>query len=148
MSNVNTVTVSGNLTRDPESVGKDTTVVKLGLAVNRQYKKAGDTEYTDEVSFFDITVFGNFGDLVARKLRKADRVTVQGRLKQDSWETPEGDKRSKVGIIADTIDSDGFFRPKEEDNAVTSAAPAPAEAPAGSPAPATAAPSQDDDIPF
>lgn len=110
MSNINTATLSGNITRDPEKVeGHD--IAKFGLAVNRRYKK--DDEYQDEVSFFDVTVFGKFADLVMRKLRKGQPCTVQGRLKQETW--GEGDdKRSKIVLIANEIDGPGMYV-KDED---------------------------------
>jgi single-strand DNA-binding protein len=141
MANVNSVVVSGNLTRDPENFGKATPVVKLGIATNRSFKPKDADEYTEEVSFFDITVFGNFGGLVMRKLKKGDSITVSGRIKQETWQTDDGDNRSKVVIIAEQIDSEGFFRSKDEDNPVES------QAPSASPA-APAQPSADDDIPF
>ena len=142
MSHINSVTVSGNLTADPEKkvVGDDFTIVNLRLANNRQ-KKVGD-EYVEEASYFDVTVFGKFGDLVDRKLRKGDNVSVQGRLEQQRWETAEGDKRSKVVIIANEIDSKAFFQKDEEGAAKQSGE----TATDGSAPPAPAA--TDDDIPF
>ena len=131
MSHVNTATISGNITRDPEKV-EGHPIVKFGLANNRRYKKKDDEEYTEEVSFFDVTVFGNFGDLVMRKLRKGQPVTVQGRIEEQRWENDEG-KRSKHVIIAQEIDGPGFYV-KDEDVAA-SETPAPAE-------------SQTDEIPF
>lgn len=119
MSNVNSVTVSGNLTRDPETRWQaedgSTSIVNLGIAVNRSRKDASG-EYVDEVSYFDIDVFGGFANLVSRKLRKGDSATVQGRLEQQRFEK-NGENRSTVKIVATTIDSDGFFRSKDEDAA-------------------------------
>lgn len=145
MANINTVAISGNLTRDPElrHTASGTAVVGIGVAVNRSIKdENAEGGYREEVSFFDATVWGNFGELVARKLRKGDHVTVQGRLKQDTWETDGGEKRYKVQIIAEQIDSEGFFRSKDEDNATSAATESTPEA-----APAAAAPAKDD-IPF
>lgn len=122
MSNVNSVTISGNLTRNPEwkEISESFSLCNLGVAVNRQ-KKQGD-EYVDEVSFFDVTVLGGYSKLVAKKLKKADSVTIQGRLEQQRWEQ-DGANRSKVVVIVDgfdggTIDSDGFFRPADENNEI------------------------------
>lgn len=152
MSNINTVAVSGNLTRDPElkTFGDDGKVANLGIAVNRQRKDAGG-DYVDEVSFFDVTVWGNFAGLVCRKLRKGDSCTIMGRLEQQTWEK-DGEKKSKVVIIASTIDSDGFFRSKDEDRSEGESQSdnfVPANTPSGeateSAASTTAA---DDDIPF
>ncbi len=151
MSNVNTVAVSGNITRDPElkTFGEDGKVANLGIAVNRQRKDASG-DYVDEVSFFDVTVWGNFAGLCARKLRKGDAATVLGRLEQQTWEQ-DGAKRSKVVIIASTIDSQGFFRDKSEDRDEADAQ-AEGYVPENTPGEATAAeataPKADDDIPF
>ena len=145
MSNINTVTISGNLTRDVEVYGKDLNVAKFGVAVNRSYKPKDAEDYAEEVSFIDVTAFSGLGSLCARKMKKGDAVTVQGRLKQETWETDEG-KRSKVIIIADEIDGDWKFRAKDEDN-VPTAATAPAAEATEAPA-AAGAPAADDDIPF
>lgn len=144
MSNINTVALSGNLTRDPELrlTSGGTTVANLGMAVNRS-RKGDDGEFVDEVSYFDLTAFGNFADLIGRKLRKGDSITVQGRLEQQRWEAEDGSKRSKVVVIVATIDSDGFFRSKDED-ADTSAAAEGGEAAESKPKPDP----KSDDIPF
>jgi single-strand DNA-binding protein len=155
MSNVNTVVISGNLTRDPEwkEISETFSLANLGVAVNRQ-KKQADGSYEDEVSFFDVTVLGGYSKLVSKKLRKADSVTIQGRLEQQRWEQ-DGQNRSKVVLIVDgfdggKIDSDGFFRSADENvelvssgAASTASQPAPEAAPA---APAAAASASD--IPF
>lgn len=142
MGNVNTVTVSGNLTRDPElrEFGTDGKVANLGIAVNRQRFNKETEEYDNEVSFFDVTVWGNYGALTARKLKKGDSCTVSGRLEQQTWET-DGEKRQKVVIIASDVDSEGYFRSKDEEST-----PAATAAPAESTTPAATA--SDDDIPF
>lgn len=148
MSNINTVTASGNLTADPEikyaGAEGDFAIVNLRMANNRR-KKQGD-EYVDEVSYFDVTVFGKFGELCDSKLRKGNPITVTGRLEQQRWETQEGDKRSKVVIIASEIDAQAFYlkpedvTPKENGSGDTK----PATSGQAGAKPATA----DDDIPF
>ena len=130
MSNVNSVTISGNLTRDPElkALPSGTSVAELGVAVNKSKKnEAGD--YVDETSFFDVSVYGNFADLIARKFAKGDAVVVQGELKQDTWEK-DGEKRSKVKINARQIDGPAMYRKADES------------------APAAPAAAKTDDIPF
>ncbi|MBA2726528.1 MAG: single-stranded DNA-binding protein [Actinobacteria bacterium] len=153
MANVNTCTISGNVTRDPETrwIADDggSAIVSFGVAVNRRrFDKATD-DYIESVSFFDIEVFGGFAVVVAKKLRKADAVTIQGRLEQQTW-GEEDAKRSKIVIVCDQIDSDAFFRPKDEDATVSvgqRTAIAQAAAPKVDAAPA-ATPAADDDIPF
>lgn len=144
MGNVNSVTLSGNLTRDPElrTTPSGFNIAKLGIAVNKSKKDPNGDGYIEEGHFFDIDVLGNFGELVSRKLRKGDRLTVQGELEYQSWES-EGGKRSKVSILARSIDSDAFFK-KDSDVAPLAGAEAGASTTAPDPAPGDAA----DDIPF
>lgn len=139
MSNVNTVAVSGNLVADPElkTLPSGTTVAELRMATNRSRKT--DDGYVDEASFFSISAFGKFAELIGRKLRKADAVTVTGRLEQQRWENQEGQKREKVVIIANEIDSPAFFK-KDDEVASLDTAVAPGNA-------GEAAAAQDD-IPF
>lgn len=98
----NTVTVTGNLTRDPElrftTGGRG--VASFGLAVNRRYQQNG--EWTEQVSFFNVTAWGDLGENCAASLTKGSRAIVTGRLEQRSWEH-EGEKRSVVEIVADEI---------------------------------------------
>src|ERR1044072_7352530 len=110
MSNINSVVVSGNLTRDPElrHTPSGTAVCNLGIAVNRS-RKDGD-EWVDEPSFFDVTIFSGRGELAARKLTKGSFVTVSGRLEQQRWTTDDDQKRSKVVIIAQQIEGADFFK--------------------------------------
>jgi single-strand DNA-binding protein len=108
---VNTVTVSGRATRDPElrHTQSGHAVCEFGIAVD-EYKK--DAE--NEVSFFDVVVWNAFGELIANKLTKGDLLTVQGRLRQDRWQTEGGENRSKVRITASQIDGQFMFKKSEE----------------------------------
>jgi single-strand DNA-binding protein len=100
----NTVTVVGNVTRDPELrfTPSGAAVATFGLAWNRRSQNArGETE--EQVSFFDVTCWRQLAENVAESLTKGTRVVVYGRLEQRSWETTDGDRRSKVEIIADEV---------------------------------------------
>ena len=105
MSNGNNVTIVGNLTRDPElrftPSGQATTT--FGVAVNRRWQNRQTQDWEEATSFFDVTCWGDLGDNVSESLGKGSRVIVTGRLEQRSWETPEGEKRSRVEIIADEV---------------------------------------------
>ncbi|MDH4171771.1 MAG: single-stranded DNA-binding protein [Acidimicrobiia bacterium] len=96
----NTVTVVGNVTRDPELrfTANGAAVASFGLAWNR---KGQDGEET--VSFFDVTCWRQLAENVSESITKGSRVVVYGRLDQRSWETQDGDRRSKVEIIADDV---------------------------------------------
>jgi len=99
----NTVTVVGNLTRDPEL--RYTTggraIASFGLAVSRRYQV--NNEWTEQTSFFNVTAWAQLGENVAASFTKGARAVVSGRLEQRSWETPEGEKRSVIEIVADDI---------------------------------------------
>ena len=98
-----TVTLIGNLTRDPElrytTGGRG--VASFGLACNRRYQVNG--EWQEQVSFFNVVAWGTLGENVAASLTKGTRVIVTGRLEQRSWETQEGEKRSVVEVVADEV---------------------------------------------
>ena len=99
----NSITVVGNLTRDPElrytTGGRG--VASFGIAVNRRYQQNG--EWQEQTSFFNVVAWGTLGENVSASLSKGTRVIVTGRLEQRSWDTPEGEKRSVVEIVADEI---------------------------------------------
>ena len=105
MANGNNVTVVGNCTRDPELrfTSSGQAVATFGLAVNRRWQNRQTQEWEEATSFFDVTCWGDLGDNVSESLGKGSRVIVTGRLEQRSWETPEGEKRSRVEIIADEV---------------------------------------------
>lgn len=99
-----TVSITGNLTRDPELrfTANGKAVANLGVACNRLVNKPGE-ERKEEVSFYDVTCWDSLATNVADALVKGDRVVITGRLQQRSWETDEGDKRSKVEVVADEV---------------------------------------------
>ena len=108
----NTITVVGNITRDPEL--RFTTggraVANFGIAVNRRYQV--NNEWQEQTSFFDVVAWAQLGENAAASLSKGARVIVNGRLEQRSWETQDGEKRSKVEIIADEIGPSLRARPR------------------------------------
>lgn len=101
----NTVTIVGNLTRDVElKYGQNGNAIgRAGIAHNRRWYSKKDDDWAEEVSFFNCVLFGEIAEHVADTLHKGDRVVVNGRLQQRSWETDEGEKRSVVEIVADDI---------------------------------------------
>jgi len=101
----NSVTVTGNTTREPELrfTPSGQAVTNFGIAVNRRWQNRQTQEWEEKVSFFDVTCWSQMAENVARSLSKGTRVTITGRLDQRSWETQDGEKRSKVEIVADDI---------------------------------------------
>jgi len=102
--NINRVVLVGNLTRDPElrHTPSGTAVCNLRLAVNTR-RKDETGQWVDKPNYFDITVWGNQGERCAQYLTKGRPVAVDGRLEWREWETPEGNKRQAVDIVADTV---------------------------------------------
>ena len=103
MASENSVTLVGNITRDPElrytTGGRG--VASFGLAVNRRYQQNG--EWQEQTSFFNVTAWAELGENAAASLQKGARVIVTGRLQQREYETREGEKRSIVEVVADEL---------------------------------------------
>ena len=149
MASFNKVILMGNLTRDPELryTPKGTAIAKIGLAVNRVWtNEAGEKK--EEVTFVDVDVFGRTAENVGQYMRKGRPILVEGRLKLDQWDDKAtGAKRSKLGVIADTVQFLGS--PAGEGGAPAAPrAPRPAaNAPAAEPVEGDAPP-ESDDVPF
>ncbi|HVX19061.1 MAG TPA: single-stranded DNA-binding protein [Acidimicrobiales bacterium] len=101
----NTVTLVGNITRDPELrfTPSGQSVASFGLAVNRRWQDRGSGQWQEQTSFIDVKCWSQMAENVAESLARGARVIVTGRLEQRSWETEQGDKRSKVEVVADEV---------------------------------------------
>jgi single-strand DNA-binding protein len=158
-SNINRVTITGNLTRDPElrSTPSGTSVCGMRVAVNSRRKDNSTGEWVDKPNYFDVTVWGAQGENCANYLSKGRPVAVDGRLDWREWQDKEGNKRQSVDIIADTVQflgsrgddggggGGGGFTPRSDVPADTSDFGEPAGAGVGSGGGSGGA---DDDIPF
>lgn len=104
MSNGNSVTLVGNVTRDPELrfTPSGQATATFGLAVNRRWQDRQSGEWQEATSFFDVVCWREMAENASESLSKGARVLVTGRLEQRSWET-NGEKRSKVEVIADEL---------------------------------------------
>lgn len=103
-----TVTIIGNLTRDPELrfTQSGRPVSSFSVAVNkRKRNEAGEWEDAG-ADFFNVTAWGSLGENLANSLEKGTRVIVTGRLVQRQWETDQGDKRTAVEIVAEAAGPD------------------------------------------
>ncbi len=132
MANLNKVLLMGNLTRDPEmrwsSTG--TGICKAGLAVNRTWKSA-DGVRQEDTTFVDLVMFGRSAETFHQYMRKGRPVFIEGRLSFSSWEASDGQKRSKLEVVAERFQFMGGrpddAEPKAEAAAI-SGPPAPARA--------------------
>jgi len=105
MSNGNNVNIVGNLTRDPELrfTPSGQATASFGVAVNRRWQNRQSQEWEEATSFFDVVCWGQLAENSAQSLTRGSRVVISGRLDQRSWESNEGEKRSKIEITADEV---------------------------------------------
>ena len=118
------VIVEGRLTsgvgeKDFGYISTGTAKLTIHLACNKSIKKG--EEWVDETSFFDVTVWGKPAENIKPKIEKGASVRVAGRLQQDRWEDQNGNKQSKIYIVADYVkiypkeqkEESGKFKPVE-----------------------------------
>ena len=119
-SNINRVSISGNLTRDSElrSANNGTAILNFSVAVNDR-RKVGE-EWQDVPNYIDCVVFGPRAVSLHNLLKKGVKVAIDGKLRWSSWETKEGSKRSKLEVVVDELEL--MSAPKQKQAAPTSAA--------------------------
>lgn len=102
---INRVTISGNLTRDPElrRTQSGMAILSFGVAVNDRRKNQQTGEWEDYANFVDCTVFGARGESLSNILTKGMKVAIEGKLRWSQWER-DGQKRSKLEVIVDELD--------------------------------------------
>lgn len=102
---INCVNLTGNLTRDPEllKTAGGTSVLEIGIAVNDRRHNAQTGEWEDYPNFIDVKVFGLRAEGLAKILAKGMKIALEGKIRWSQWEH-EGQKRSKIDVIADEIE--------------------------------------------
>lgn len=153
---INRATISGNLTRDAElrSTASGMPVLSFSVAVNDRRKNSQTGEWEDVPNFIDCTMFGTRAQSLSQYLTKGTKVAVEGKLRWSQWER-DGQKRSKIEIIVDSLD---FMSSRNSNNGggdYGSSSYGGGNASSGSNAQAYSAPAvdtsssvYDDDIPF
>lgn len=122
MPSYNRILIMGNLTRNAEYKQLDSgAVTRLGVATNRQYKNRQTGAVIQEVCFIDVDVFGPQAEN-CRQLQKGRPVFIEGRLKFDTWQTQDGQTRSKHWIIADRVVFLGSQQTAEQESSTDVAA--------------------------
>ena len=148
----------GRLTRDPELRATPTgrAVCQFGLAINHYYNNSSG-ERQEETTFVDVEAWGPRAETISKYVSKGHPLFVEGRLKLDSWENKEGEKRSKMKVVLENMQlisqkgegGGGSFNPSQSVPQQRSDSGASAPAPAASP-PAASQKSEDieEDVPF
>jgi len=125
MASFNKVILLGNLTRDPElrHTPAGMAVCSFDLAVNRSFTtKTGERK--EEACFITVVVWDKQAQTCAEYLSKGRQALVEGRLQQRSWETPDGQKRTKYEVVAERVQ---FVGARKETAASEEEPPRPAE---------------------
>ena len=130
MASYNRVILMGNLTRDPELsyTPSSTPICKFGLATNHKWRDQSG-ELREETCFVDCTAFGRQAETLNQYMRKGRPLLVEGRLQFSQWTNQEGQKRSKLAVVAERCQFVGG--PRDDQGDQPAAASAPASAPAG-----------------
>ncbi len=104
MASFNRVILLGNLTRDPELryIASGMAVTDLGLAVNDRRKNANG-EWVEQTTFVDVTLWARTAEVACEFLTKGAPVFIEGRLKLDTWEGNDGQKRSKLCVVGERM---------------------------------------------
>lgn len=157
MASHNRVILLGNLTRDPELryIPSGMAVSDIGVAVNDRRKNANG-EWIEETTFVDVTLWGRTAEVASEYLSKGSPIFIEGRLKLDTWEGTDGQKRSKLKVICERMQllggrggtgpAEGGGRAPARRNADFNQAPPPDVYDAPPPGPMEPPPA--DDIPF
>lgn len=137
---INQTILVGRLTRDPELTytKSNIPICKFSIANNR-----GGKNNADEVNFFNITAWDKVGSTCAQYLKKGAQVIINGKLKQDRWKDDEGKNRSRIDVVANTVQ---FIGGKRDENQ----APTQGQTgqPPAQPEPAQPAPAQNNNVDF
>ncbi len=156
MASYNKVILMGNLTRDPEMkyLPSGAAVTNFGLAMSEKYTDRESGDLKETVCFVDVEAWGRQAEVVNEYLSKGSPVFLEGSLKFDSWETPEGEKRNKLRVRVFRLQLIGGRRDGDEmGGGYTDAMPsepsqAQSEQPQEQSAGGGSASTTDDDIPF
>jgi single-strand DNA-binding protein len=104
MANLNKVFLMGNLTRDPQLryTPNQQPVCEFGIAINRKWK-AGDGQMKEDVCFVNCTAWAKQAELISKHLTKGQPIFVEGRLTFQSWDGPDGKKRTKLDVTVENF---------------------------------------------
>ena len=104
MASYNRVILMGNLTRDPQLryLPSNTAVCEFGLATNRRWRDK-DGNQKEDVCFVDVSAFGRQAETINQYMTKGKPILIEGRLRFDSWTGQDGQKRSKLSVVAETF---------------------------------------------
>ena len=103
MSDINRWYGIGRLTRDPELTYTQggASVTKFSIASSYTYTKDGAKK--ESTSFFNCVAWGKTGEIIAQYIKKGQRIAIEGRLQQRSWDDQSGNRRTAVEIVVENF---------------------------------------------
>ncbi len=106
MRGVNAVTLMGNTGGNPEV--KYTTdgnaIATFNIAISEKFKNKTSGELRERTDWFKVVCFNQLAETIGKWVGKGDKLLVWGSLRKREWQTPEGEKRSSIEVIANRID--------------------------------------------
>ena len=104
MITLNKVFLVGNLARDPDlrRTPSGTPVTEFRLAVSDSYTTSAGERH-DRTCFIDVVSWRKLAESCNEYLKKGSPVFVEGRLEQDTWQAPDGQKRSRIRVVAYSV---------------------------------------------
>jgi single-strand DNA-binding protein len=129
MNDQNSICMIGRLTRDCEItyIPSGTAVCKFSIANNQSKKK--DDQWIDEAHFFDVVIWSKMAESLSKYLLKGKQIALEGRLAQDRWMDADGKSRSRVHIVATSIQLLGGGKKEETREPGQDSEPGPAPEP-------------------
>ncbi len=99
---INSIQITGNLVNDADIkyTPSGRPVVNFRIASTRRYKPKDSNDWKEETIFLDAVLFGEQAERIHEKLKKGFPVYIEGRLRQREWEDKDGQKKSKIEIVA------------------------------------------------
>jgi single-strand DNA-binding protein len=104
VADLNKVMIIGNLGQDPEIryTANGSAVATFSVAANRNYRRP-DGEWEKETEWFSVVAWNQLAERVSQNLQRGARVYVEGRLHTRSWDGPDGNRRFKTEVVANTV---------------------------------------------
>jgi single-strand DNA-binding protein len=101
---INRVTLSGRLTRDPDKryAADGTEVTRLEVAFHRRFRSS-EGQWSEHTGFVTVMCYQRLADVCARYLRKGSPVLVEGRLQMREWTSARGEKRQGLELRAESV---------------------------------------------
>ena len=118
---INSVNITGNLTRDIElrQTQSGYSIGAISVAVNDRRKNPQTEEWEDKPNFVECTLFGKRAEGLAPYLKKGQKVGINGKLDWQQWETQDGSKRSTLKVIVNDLELLGGARQQSQEQGAT-----------------------------